>query len=665
MRHQLLCVTILVGGCWLFLCGCTGSKPSAPPVSDTSDTETASNAEQGDSSTAKPESSDNSAAVASKDEVLLQPFDPPPLADIESQVQWTNQRVVDPLELRRAAEANDKPLVTVEEALQLRNDGPEANRKILSALGQLPADESQVDHDAVFVHHLNGDVKSTNPLMANSTSEFEIGTLTGFGIFSFDWEMKPLALSDFAVSWQTSSDGLYDKVVLRDDLTWSDGQPITAHDVKFAFQTIMNPKVPVPAVRAGTDELRWVEAYDDRTVMYFHKKPSPTNIWNINFPVIPKHIYEKSVAEDPTMQNSEYHVKQEQQPVAGGPYVVVKRTQGQEIILRRRDDWFHKDGQLVRPLHGFKEIRCRVIDDPNTALLALRAGDIDETLITAEQWMTDQTNNDEFYAKNTKATGPQWVEFHICWNTKTPFFSDKRVRQAMAYAFDHDEMLDKLFYGLYEPASGPFYPTAWMASQNVKPYKQDLDKAEALLDEAGWEDSDGDGTRDKMVDGEKVDFDFTVLCSTTPASIKSCELLKQNLDQIGIICNVKPLEFTVLTQMELDKKFHAAMGGWGTGTDPDTTINIYGTGENRNFGQYSNPEVDALYKQGRTEFDPEKRAAIYAKIHEIVYEDQVCMWLFWRNSFYGFNKSLRGYKFSPRGPYNYGPGMDAIWKAKM
>lgn len=599
----------------------------------------------------------------SQEDVLLEPFDAPPLEEIESQVTWVDQRVVDTLELRRKAEADDKPLVSVEEALKLQNDSPEANKKIISALGRLPDSDDQVDWDATLVRHLSGDAKSMNPLMASSTSEFEVNGLTSFGVFSFDWEMKPLAIADVTVSWQTSKDGMYDKVVLRDDLTWSDGKPITAHDVVFSFQTIMNPRVPVPAVRAGTDELRWVEAYDDHTLVYFHKKPSPTNIWNINFPVIPKHIYEESVEEDPTMANSDYHIKQEQNPVCGGPYTISKRVRGQEIVLQRRDDWFKKDGQLVRTLRHFKEIRCRVIEDPNTSLLALRAGEIEETMLTAEQWITEQTNNAAFYERNTKATGTQWVSFHFVWNTETPFFSDKRVRQAMSYAFDHDEMLDKLFYGLYEPAVGPFHPTAWMApKKGLEPYKQDLDKAEDLLDEAGWVDSDGDGIRDKRVDGKKLDFEFTMLCSTTPNSIKVSELMKQNLDQIGIVCNVKPTEFTVLQQLEIEHKFHAAMGGWGTGTDPDTNINIFGTGENRNFGSYSNPEVDRLFAEGRKEFDPDKRAAIYAKIHEIVYEDQAYTWLFWRNAFYGFNKNLRGYKFSPRGPYNYGPGLDAIWK---
>ena len=131
------------------------------------------------------------------------------------------------------------------------------------------------------------------------------------------------------------------------------------------------------------------------------------------------------------------------------------------------------------------------------------------------------------------------------------------------------------------------------------------------------------------------------------------------------MCHVRVTEFTALTQLELEHKFDAALGGWGTGTDPETTENIFGTGKERNFGQYSNPDVDKLYEQGRGEFDREKRAAIYAKIHELIYADQPYTWLYYRNSFYGFNKSLRGYMFSPRGPYHYNPGISGLWKEAM
>jgi peptide/nickel transport system substrate-binding protein len=107
------------------------------------------------------------------------------------------------------------------------------------------------------------------------------------------------------------------------------------------------------------------------------------------------------------------------------------------------------------------------------------------------------------------------------------------------------------------------------------------------------------------------------------------------------------------------------MGGWGTGADPYTLQNIFGTGAERNYGQYSNKKVDELFKQGMTEFDREKRADIYRQIFMQLYEDQPYTWLYHRASFYGFNKALRGYMFSPRGPFHYSPGFDSIWMVKQ
>jgi peptide/nickel transport system substrate-binding protein len=110
------------------------------------------------------------------------------------------------------------------------------------------------------------------------------------------------------------------------------------------------------------------------------------------------------------------------------------------------------------------------------------------------------------------------------------------------------------------------------------------------------------------------------------------------------------------------RKFEAAMGGWGAGTDPDQSANLYATGESRNYSGVANKRVDELFEQGRREFDHDKRAAIYGEIHNILWEEQPCTWLFYRNSFYGFSKKARGYNFSPKGPYDFSPGFESIFK---
>ncbi|HSW39399.1 MAG TPA: ABC transporter substrate-binding protein, partial [Acidobacteriota bacterium] len=448
---------------------------------------------------------------------------------------------------------------------------------------------------------------------------------------------------------------------MRDDLTWSDGMPITAHDVVFSFKVIMSSRVPVPAQRTGTVQLKWVEAYDDHTLVFFHKKPLATNPWHISFSVIPKHIYETSIYEDPTLQNSDYHVHHEKNPVAGGPYVISRRTIGREILLTRRDDLYMRDGRQVRSAPHFAEIRFRIIPESSVALLALKAGDLHEKMLTAEEWQT-QTDDDRFYQHNTKAYGLEWVYFYFGWNNETEFFSDRRVRKAMSYAFDHEEMLKVLLYDLYEPANGIFHPTARWAPENpLPPYRQDQDKAERLLDEAGWVDTNGDGIRDKMIDGVTRRFEFSILVSNVGDRVAIANLLRQNLAELGIICHVRPLDFTVMQEKTLQGHFHAFFGGWGTGAYPDTNENIWKTGATRNFVRYSNPAVDALFDEAIAELDESRRQELFARIHTIIYEDQPYTWLYFRNSFYGFNKNLRGYNFSPRGPYNYSPGFGSIW----
>ena len=304
-----------------------------------------------------------------------EPFDPPPLADLDQKATWIDRPVKDGLVLLRTAQAEEEVLCTAADALALRNDSAENNAKILSALGRLPGD-SDADMEARIDRHVTGDLGSTNPIMISTSAEFDILGLTGFGLFSFGRDLEPFASAETVVSWQTSADGLRDKVVIRDDLVWSDGTPITAHDVAFSYTVIMDPRVPVPAVRSGTDQMKGVHAYDDQTVVFFHKEPLATNVWNINFPVLPKHVYEKTWEKDPTLKDSPEHVALEQSPVVGGPYEIIERTRGQQIVLRRRESWSTVNGKKVRDDPYFKEVRFRIIEDPNTSLLALKAGDI-------------------------------------------------------------------------------------------------------------------------------------------------------------------------------------------------------------------------------------------------------------------------------------------------
>lgn len=659
--------TLSLGLCTLLL-GC----PSAPPPAATESgaTEPASTASTEPATTspsAAPAATSAPPVVAELKE--LEPFDPPKLEELDAKAKWFSQPVEDAMELLRKYKEEHPTTVTVEQALALENTSPENNQKILEGLGRMPQSDDEVDWDATLNQHTGMNVNGLNPLMASSVGDMDVLGYTGLALTTIDWNMRSFADKSVVKTWQTSEDRLHDKFVIRDDLTWTDGKPVTAHDFAFSFRTIMNPKVPVPAVRSGTDQLRWVHAYDDHTVVIFHKESLATNTGNIGFPVIPKHIFESTIPDDPTLTTSPRHVELEQKPITAGPYRIAKFERDKEVVLERRDEWFLKNGEKIREKPYFKTVRLKIIPDDNTSLLALKNGDIDTLELRAEPWMT-QTNDKDFYKSNTKTFGTEWSHSYIGWNIGRPYFQDARVRKAMSYAINHEEMLKNICYDLYEPGQGIYHPTAWMAPNPMPtPYKQDLDKAEALLEEAGWTDTDDDGILDKVVDGQKIKFEFSLQYgSGSKAAERICGMVAENLKQIGVLCNVKPTEFTVLQADAKKHNFDAMCAGWGSGADPDDSDNLWTTkalkSGGRNYVQYSNPKVDALFEAGKREFDRAKRAEIYRQIALILWEDQPYTWLFYRSSMYAFNKSLRGYMYSPRGPFHYSPGISSIWKAK-
>lgn len=566
---------------------------------------------------------------------------------------------------------NGKPAPTgVAEALKMVNDSDEANDKIMHTLGRLPDEGvlppdgkyAEVDYDAEFARHTFADANSFNPLLGSSVADFEVAGMMGISLFGFTYDtFEPYAGKDTNRSWHSSADHLIDKIVLRDDLTWSDGKPVTAYDVEFSYQVIMSSKVPVPAMRSGTDLLLGVKAYDEHTVVFFHEKAMPINIFNMQFSIIPKHIYGESIRRDPTLTRSPTHAKLEREPVVAGSYVVEKRVRDSEIVMKRRDGYSHFEGKQVRTLPFFKTVRFRISPEPATAFMKMKKGDVEVMQLTPELWTT-QTNDASYTENNTKVRSEEWTYFAFWWNLQLPMFQDKNTRLALSLAFDHQEMLQTYRRGLDSPCLGLFASSSpWFPKDaGIEPLKRDVEQAKKLLAEAGWQDSDNDGILDKMVNGQKLDFKFTILTTNKPDRVEMCNLLRTNLREVGIEVTVQPLEFNVYMQNMHEKKYQASFGGWGAGADPYTAWNVWGSGEARNYISYSNPEVDQLFREGEVEFDRAKRIAIYQKIHQLIYEDVPCTWLFNQNGYYGYNKKIRGLGFYPRGPL-YG----CAWKAAL
>jgi peptide/nickel transport system substrate-binding protein len=477
-----------------------------------------------------------------------------------------------------------------------------------------------------------------------------------------------MADADVVTRWRRNP--LAEWIVLRDDLVWEDGTPLTAEDFEFTFHVLRDERVATSAL--GAEPLRWVRAYDARNLVIFHKEPLVTNVWNAAFPALPRHVYSPGLAEDPTMRVSDWNVYWNFHPLSGGRYRIVEHEGHEHVLLSRRENYhLGKDGKQVRDKPYVKAVRFRFIADDTAAFLDFLKGGIDATRLLPQQWMR-AAGQPEFVRQGVKVHGAEWGFSYIGWAQRpvpdVPFFKDRRVRLAMTFALDHQEMLEGLYSGLYDPATGPFSPESWMADPQVGPFRQDLDRAEALLDEAGWADSDGDGGRDKTIDARKWDFEFTM--STTPGGTggQVAVLLKQDLESIGIRMHIKVLEWTAFVQEQAEHRSQAWIAAVGTGTDPDAHRDLWkseGYPKGRNIAGYSNPEVDELFEKGVREFDFEKRRRIYQRIHKLVAEDQPVTFLIFRRSFWAFGKRLRGYGFSPRGPFGSSPGFLGVWVPKQ
>ena len=212
------------------------------------------------------------------------------------------------------------------------------------------------------------------------------------------------------------------------------------------------------------------------------------------------------------------------------------------------------------------------------------------------------------------------------FNLKHKPFDDIRVRQAINYAIDKQELIDGVLLGLGEPVASPYKPGTRWSNPALKPYPYDPAKAKALLKAAGFVDTNGDGILEK--DGKP--FSFEIL-TTNKERETSAVLIQRRLKDVGIQVNVRMLEWaSFLGRFIEPREFDAVILGWGLGLDPDQYSIWHSSQQGAkqfNFVGYNNPKVDQLLEQGRLELDPDKRQKIYHEFAKTLLEDSPIVYL--------------------------------------
>jgi peptide/nickel transport system substrate-binding protein len=467
------------------------------------------------------------------------------------------------------------------------------------------------------------------PMLAGDNASQEIAGLVFNGLVKYDTDLR--IIGDLAESWDISKDGLVITFHLKKGVKWTDGYEFTADDVLYGFTTIVNEKTPT-AYSEDYKQVKKAEVLDKYTFRVTYERPfAPAlSTWG-NLVVLPRHLLEgKDITKSDLTRN----------PVGMGPYKLNRWISGQELTLDSNKEYFEGRPFIDRYIY-------RIIPDPATMFLELQTGGVDMMGLTPLQY-TKQTNTEYFRQHFQKFRFPQFVYTYMGLNLKHPFFQDRRVRQALAYAIDKSEIVDVVLFGLGSPATGPYVPNTWPYNPNVKKFEYNPEKAKQLLKDAGW--VERNGTLQK--DGRP--FRFTILTNMgNSLRMNTATIIQWRLAKIGIKVDIKALEWSTFVNEFIDKRrFEAVILGWSIGLDPDQ-YDIWYSGKTKekefNFVSYNNPEVDALLEKGRRTFDIGERKQAYFRIQEILAEDLPYIFLYVPDATLMVHARFKGIKPSPIG----------------
>jgi len=443
-----------------------------------------------------------------------------------------------------------------------------------------------------------------------------------------------------AESWEFSQHHRVLTFHLRRDVRWHDGAPFTADDVLYTYELAVDPTTGAGRYASFFSGVESVQAVDAHTLQVTYREPNVVALqgWEALL-MLPKHRGDEDTAARTV--------------VGTGPFRLLEWKTGQELTLVANEDYWGGRPHLQR-------IVFRIIPQRHTAFEALRAGEIDLALVQSEDWPT---------AAALPQDGPlSFLRFrrlhlsYIAWNGdgSNPFFQDPRVRRAMTHALDREGFIRTVLNGLAQVATSPIMPETWAHRAGSQPLAYDLDAAARLLDEAGWSDHDGDGVRDR--DG--VAFHFTLFVYNGLSSPQQlAQLLQASLRQLGVEMEIRTLELAAFLEHLKDRDFQAQVSATALDADPDPFDFWHSSqtplGSNR--AAYVNDEMDALCEEGRSEFDPQRRALLYARVQELLQRDQPFTFLWHPEVIVGYHRRLRGIEPGPLGIWRGYPSTLEWW----
>lgn len=489
-----------------------------------------------------------------------------------------------------------------------------------------------VDYDAAYplerggslVEATRGEPSGLIPMIAGESAASAVAANIFNSLLKYD---KNLELEgELAKSWQVSPDQKTITFTLKPGLKWADGQPLTSADVLFTWKLVTDDNTRTP-YGADYKLVATAEAPDPLTFRVTYPQPyAPALDSWAGLQILPEHLLKGQDINTTAFRRN---------PVGSHYYQLKEWRNGERITLTRNPN--ATQGQA-----NIDQLVTRFIPDEASQFLELMANNIDSMALNPIQYARIFPARPDLNSKIGlyKELGNSYT--YLGFNLKHKPFDDLRVRQAINYAIDKQELIDGVLLGLGEPVASPYKPGTRWTNPKLKPYPYDTAKAIELLKAAGYEDHDGDGIVDK--NGKPLSFE--ILTNQNKQREMSAVLIQRRLKEIGIDVTIRVLEWASFVGRYIKTgDFDVVLLGWSLSLDPDQ-FSIWHSSQQApgqfNFIGYHNPRVDSLLERGRLELNPDKRMAIYHEFAEVLLEDSPIVYLFAGYGLPAIHKRVKG-----------------------
>lgn len=465
-------------------------------------------------------------------------------------------------------------------------------------------------------------------------------------------------------------------------MTLPDGTPLpdrelTTRDVQFTFDCLLNPHIPATGradfedAYARDESERYkirVETVDPYTFKVRWTKPYfAAAEATLTVPIIPRHVF--SVDEHGDLISLDFSSREfaegftrhwaSTRMCGTGPLMFADWNRSDRLVLVRNPDYWGE------PFH-FKRVVFSCEPNGYTVVQKLLQNEIDWADIDDKNLYFQNLHHPNVESGRVDLKTYDYNGYrYIGYNLRRTFLRDKQVRRALTSAIPIEQIIDVVYHGLATQVTGPFLSAGSAYNHDVRPLPYDPELAKRLLEEAGWRDTNQNGTRDKMVDGVLVEASLGLLIAgSAPDDLTVAQILQSNWRRIGVRMEITPVQNALMTQRMRSKDFDAVLGGWSLAWQPDPYQTWYGgnaeLSDTPNVIGYRNEEVDRLVTELRVTLDRDKQLKLYHRIHELIYDDQPYTFLFSEKQTCGFDGRLQNVRF-----YQANPCIDfREWTAK-